>query len=116
MSINGFTKDDIINFIVRKTPKYNLEQVMEMLSRTVEVMDGMVNEDGAAYVLMNNLGIDIRTDPYSKLRNYDKEEVKGMAEWLDYFVKRGMLFDKDLLDACTKASEILIQVVELIDQ
>ncbi len=61
------SKDEVIDIIV-KDSKYTREQIEEQITQTVEMMDNMVNEEGAAYVVANNLGViinlDQSTEPY----------------------------------------------------
>ncbi|MCH8907701.1 MAG: hypothetical protein IH840_11475 [Candidatus Heimdallarchaeota archaeon] len=51
-------KDEVIEIIVKET-KHSREEIDDMIQQTIEMMDNMVNEDGAAYVVANNLGVNI---------------------------------------------------------
>jgi replication factor A1 len=55
------SKEEVIDIIVRDT-EYTHKQVQEQISETVKMMDNMVNEEGAAYVVANNLGVIINLD------------------------------------------------------
>ena len=51
-------KDEVVEIIIKET-KHTREEIEDMIQQTIEMMDNMVNEDGAAYVVANNLGVNI---------------------------------------------------------
>lgn len=53
--------NEAIDIIVSKTD-YSQEEVKDMIKETIESMDNMVNEEGAVYVVADNLGISLDTD------------------------------------------------------
>ncbi|MCE7735927.1 MAG: hypothetical protein GPJ54_13685 [Candidatus Heimdallarchaeota archaeon] len=52
------SKDEVVAIIIRETD-YTEEDIIKMINETIETMDNMVNEEGAAFVVANNLGVSI---------------------------------------------------------
>ena len=52
------SKDEVVEIIIRETD-YTKEDIIKMINETIETMDNMVNEEGAAFVVANNLGVSI---------------------------------------------------------
>lgn len=52
------SKDEVVEIIIRETD-YTEEDIIKMINETIETMDNMVNEEGAAFVVANNLGVSI---------------------------------------------------------
>ena len=62
--------DRIIDILVEKT-SHTRDQITKMIQDEITKMDGLVNEEGAAYVLANNLGISIDTSSNVELLTID---------------------------------------------
>ncbi|OLS29176.1 MAG: Replication factor A [Candidatus Heimdallarchaeota archaeon LC_2] len=52
------SKDEVVEIIIKETD-YTKDDVIKMINETIETMDNMVNEEGAAFVVANNLGVSI---------------------------------------------------------
>ncbi|MHA2402318.1 MAG: OB-fold nucleic acid binding domain-containing protein [Candidatus Kariarchaeaceae archaeon] len=63
--------EDIIEIIVKET-QYTPEKVKALIAQTVENMDNMVNEEGAAYVVANDLGVIINYDQSTEAYKIDQ--------------------------------------------
>ncbi|MDH5646079.1 MAG: OB-fold nucleic acid binding domain-containing protein, partial [Candidatus Heimdallarchaeota archaeon] len=63
---NKLSKDEVIDIIVKETD-YTRDEIEEKIRETVEMMDNMVNEEGAAYVVANHLNVVIHFDKSSDL-------------------------------------------------
>lgn len=52
------SKDEVVEIIIKETD-YTKDDIIKMINETIETMDNMVNEEGAAFVVANNLGVSI---------------------------------------------------------
>ena len=50
------SKEDVVSIIVEKT-NLSKEQVEQEIEKTMKNMDYMINEEGAAFIVANNLGV-----------------------------------------------------------
>ena len=70
--------EDIISFILKHRPHLRREVVESMIRRKVKELGGLVTEEGAAYIVAKELGVDVETGDSAFVEIELDEVVEGM--------------------------------------